>query len=891
MAEYTRFKIPLPFGLDGLRRRRSTSAQRRPKRRFQPRLEVLEERTVPTIVDASFTPAQIQQAYGINLVQFGSGAKQIAGTGAGQTIAILEEASEPNITSDLKNFDADFSTSSLNLNTFGSYTGQVVNGEPWFNAITVPGNPASPANAGAGGEISLDVEWAHAIAPLANILEVQFGTDIGAAAAYAASLPGVTVVTSSWFNNDFTENSDFTAPVTFLAASGDLGALQVQGVNGPQTVLDTGFPLGGAESPANEPNVIAVGGTTLTTNSDGSYAGETGWGFVPPVTTSSNPSLAGEGWNTVASGGFQGSYSVGGPNSVAAWTTPITPNDLQFGTTGYSAFQNAVEVSASWPAVASGTTDATYTIYNETTGTNLGSIQVDQSHASSGVADGNGSFQDLGSFTVSNGPTRGSAQFLVGDTLEVFVGDGATGSVVADSIGVGPNGASTGGFSTAESRPAYQSAVNANPTQRAVPDVSFDASADVQVYDSYQGPGLLPNPNPIGFYIGTSLSAPCWAGLIAIADQGLANAGKPALSSSTALSGLYSLPSFDFYHQTSGYNGYQASAGYNLVTGLGSPIANQLLLALDDTVASVTGPLTYQAPEAQGTNNLRLVRNGITIDLYDNGTLVDARPLVLTAAINIDGAGGGTPNMLTVDFSGGDPIPSGGLNYNGTSAGSSMVVNDQSNSAATTYTLTPTTLAITHVATITYSNTSLTLEGGNGKNIYNVQATAAPTILDTGSGNDAINVGNANLLQGLQAPLTVVGQGGTDTLTANDQANAKAQIYGVSATEFGAGLFGSGITYSGMATVVLNGGKAASIYDIESTAAGTAYQVNAAGSNNVFDISASAQDCNAILGAVTLKGGGGTSSLTVNDQANTGNEIYVVTNTVLGVRLFGQAIT
>jgi subtilase family serine protease len=83
---------------------------------------------------------------------------------------------------------------------------------------------------------------------------------------------------------------------------------------------------------------------------------------------------------------------------------------------------------------------------------------------------------------------------------------------------------------------------------------------------------------------GTSLSSPCWAGLIAIANQGRVADGGASLNSvanpEQALQALYSLPAGDFRKIASGYNGIVARAGYNEVTGLGSPVANLLVPGL-----------------------------------------------------------------------------------------------------------------------------------------------------------------------------------------------------------------------------------------------------------------------------------------------------------------------
>jgi hypothetical protein len=104
-----------------------------------------------------------------------------------------------------------------------------------------------------------------------------------------------------------------------------------------------------------------------------------------------------------------------------------------------------------------------------------------------------------------------------------------------------------------------------------------DPNTGVWVADPYN----LPSANPWLIAGGTSLSAPAWAGLVALADQGRDATGVAPLSSSAGTlveQALYSLPAADFNSISTGSNGgYQAAAGYNLVTGLGSPVANLLV--------------------------------------------------------------------------------------------------------------------------------------------------------------------------------------------------------------------------------------------------------------------------------------------------------------------------
>ena len=95
---------------------------------------------------------------------------------------------------------------------------------------------------------------------------------------------------------------------------------------------------------------------------------------------------------------------------------------------------------------------------------------------------------------------------------------------------------------------------------------------------------------------GTSVSSPCFAGLVAVANQLRVSQGLGLGTldgSSQTLPTLYSIDAADFHDIVTGNNGYAAGLGYDLVTGLGSPIANKLMpdLALYPT-GTVTNPAT-----------------------------------------------------------------------------------------------------------------------------------------------------------------------------------------------------------------------------------------------------------------------------------------------------------
>jgi len=123
------------------------------------------------------------------------------------------------------------------------------------------------SNSGWALETTLDVEWAHAIAPQAKILLVEAATPSGAnllkAVDYAAGRADVVAISMSWGGAEFPEETSLDdhfvskAGAVFFASSGDTGA--------------------GASWPAASPQVIGVGGTTVTLSGSGSFVRETAW--------------------------------------------------------------------------------------------------------------------------------------------------------------------------------------------------------------------------------------------------------------------------------------------------------------------------------------------------------------------------------------------------------------------------------------------------------------------------------------------------------------------------------------------------------------------------------------------------------------------------------------
>jgi subtilase family serine protease len=158
-----------------------------------------------------------------------------------------------------------------------------------------------------------------------------------------------------------------------------------------------------------------------------------------------------------------------------------------------------------------------------------------------------------------------------------------SGNRVSESAWVGSGGGISAQFG--EARPSYQNGFTSS-RRRASPDVSYnsDTKTGFYVYDSSSGGSWY----TVG---GTSAGTPQWAGIMALVNQGRAAAGKSSIGTGTTYGTnqyLYALAGYTSYTNYSGYfldittgsNGYAASRGYDLATGLGSPVVNKLVPAL-----------------------------------------------------------------------------------------------------------------------------------------------------------------------------------------------------------------------------------------------------------------------------------------------------------------------
>ncbi len=318
-------------------------------------------------VVATYSPAQIRAAYGLPALPAAGtalSALQAAQLGAGQTIYLIDAMHDPSVVAELAAFNQKFglpacttralaASASLPLaaaSSTGCEFSQVYNNASGSMSATAPAYDSGWAT-----EITLDVQWAHATAPLARIVLIEapdasLNSLLGAVKLANAMGPGVVSMSFGAAEGSWTASVDsaFTAAnMSYLAATGDNGA--------------------GVSWPAVSANVVAVGGTSLTysgtgTRSEVSWSGTGGgtslYTATPGYQNSAVPGMGTPARRTVADVAFNADPGTGqyvaviapGSTSVgwlsAGGTSLSTPQWA-----GLVAVANATRAQAARPAL------------------------------------------------------------------------------------------------------------------------------------------------------------------------------------------------------------------------------------------------------------------------------------------------------------------------------------------------------------------------------------------------------------------------------------------------------------------------------------------------------------------------------------------------------------
>jgi len=216
------------------------------------------------VVDLS--PQRLQQHYGLSsLIKQGY-------DGTGQTVALVEAYGYAAAESDANAIGSVYKLPPLNSSN--------------FSVIYPEGKPLNPNAAdltGWTGEIALDIQSAHAIAPGAKILVVasagQDNEDQIASLQYIITHHLAYTVSSSWENDDeiisgAAEENAFNSVLKLGAAAG----VSFQFSSGDGGDLGLGTPVGSVGVPSNSPWATAVGGTSILNNPYGKNDVAAGWG-------------------------------------------------------------------------------------------------------------------------------------------------------------------------------------------------------------------------------------------------------------------------------------------------------------------------------------------------------------------------------------------------------------------------------------------------------------------------------------------------------------------------------------------------------------------------------------------------------------------------------------
>ena len=287
-----------------------------------------------------YTPSGIYGAYGIDAVH------SAGYRGAGQTIVLVDAYGTPTGANDINFF----------AKTFGLPTPKFTEvyplGMPDYNQAPAKGNGLSgPASAaGWAGEATLDIEWADAIAPEANIVllatppaeteGVQGLPNMMKAIQWAIdNYPAGTVFSMSFGTDESTFGSSaatqfakfdqtFLAGLrkgdTFFSSAGDSGSTAVT----KQHKESTTSPYPGTSYPNVSPYVTSVGGTQLqygwTWDPTSNVAYDSAFNLTPgyfgSITSGDSEAVWNESWIEAAGGG-----GVSSVYPLPAWQQKVAP--------------------------------------------------------------------------------------------------------------------------------------------------------------------------------------------------------------------------------------------------------------------------------------------------------------------------------------------------------------------------------------------------------------------------------------------------------------------------------------------------------------------------------------------------------------------------------------
>jgi hypothetical protein len=240
-----------------------------------------------------------------------------------------------------------------------------------------------------------------------------------------------------------------------------------------------------------------------------------------------------------------------------------------------------------------------------------------------------------------------------------------------------------------------------------------------------------------------------------------------------------------------------------------------------------------------------VLRSGSAMISYDHVRQLVIRGAHATAAYNVVGP---TPSAVQI-----------------TPGFGTVTVDDRSDTADTTYTVTSSSVARTGSGALAYNPniTSLVLSGGSGNDAYNitgtpsgsatlntgggantlnVRGTAGPLLINSGSGGHAISLSNNDATLGGIGRVIVNDPSNRAVATVDDCGFAGSTSYTLTSTQVAAAAWPNFLlVYNNLAGLNLKGSSGDDSFAIESTPGGTATTITAGSGSNRFDLTPTAK--------------------------------------------------